>query len=523
MATKYSYSKIISNNYLGTVKEIKGHSPEEVYYKAQDQLAKWEEQENRKRERDRITDLKVQAEFDTKEALEEITSYETLLQSTLDVDDKIDWEKLYQRDAFPEFFYKVEVPSLHYFLTVKHSVPKQNIFHKVFPALEAKRKSKEDIARNDYENALKDYEINKTVALEKYNIDKDDFYAKQEMHNKEIENFKSHFEQGNSTAIERYIRMVLEKSHYPSGIQKDFEVYFDEISGAAIIDYQMPNLDQLPKIIEYKFSPTKKMIQTLEMKDKDFASFYEQVIYQITLRTIHEVVESVYIPSFQSIVFNGWVQGINPASGNDFTSCIISVQTTKESFETINLSRVDPKECVRSLKGLVAGPLSQLAPVKPIMNINKSDRRFVESRDVLSEINSTQNLASMDWEDFEHLIRELFSKIFSKDGAEVNVTQASRDGGVDAIAFDPDPIRGGKYIIQAKRYNNVVGVSAVRDLYGTMINEGAVKGILVTTSYFGSDSREFVKDKPISLIDGSNLIHMFAEHGYKVRIDLKRP
>ncbi len=69
-------------------------------------------------------------------------------------------------------------------------------------------------------------------------------------------------------------------------------------------------------------------------------------------------------------------------------------------------------------------------------------------------------------EDFENLIRELFEKVFSVNGGEVKITQASRDGGVDAIAFDPDPIRGGKIIIQAKRYTNTVGLSAVRDLYG---------------------------------------------------------
>ena len=41
----------------------------------------------------------------------------------------------------------------------------------------------------------------------------------------------------------------------------------------------------------------------------------------------------------------------------------------------------------------------------------------------------------MHWEDFEHLIRELFEKEFSCNGGEVKVTQASRDGGVDAIAL----------------------------------------------------------------------------------------
>lgn len=100
------------------------------------------------------------------------------------------------------------------------------------------------------------------------------------------------------------------------------------------------------------------------------------------------------------------------------------------------------------------------------------------------------------------------------------MTQASRDGGVDAIAFDPDPIRGGKFVIQAKRYTKVVPVSAVRDLYGTMINEGAAKGLLVTTAYFGADSREFVKDKPLTLIDGPRLVYMLEEYGHKVRLDL---
>jgi HJR/Mrr/RecB family endonuclease len=61
------------------------------------------------------------------------------------------------------------------------------------------------------------------------------------------------------------------------------------------------------------------------------------------------------------------------------------------------------------------------------------------------------------------------SKVFAEYGSEVRVTQASRDGGVDAIAFDPDLIRGGKFVIQAKRYNKVVPVSAVRDLYQTLV------------------------------------------------------
>ena len=100
-------------------------------------------------------------------------------------------------------------------------------------------------------------------------------------------------------------------------------------------------------------------------------------------------------------------------------------------------------------------------------------------------------------------------------------TQASRDGGVDAIAFDPDPIRGGTIVIQAKRYTNVVDVSAVRDLYGTVMSEGATKGILVTTSNYGPGAYSFANGKPITLLNGSNLLHLLEKHGTSARIDTR--
>jgi restriction system protein len=151
--------------------------------------------------------------------------------------------------------------------------------------------------------------------------------------------------------------------------------------------------------------------------------------------------------------------------------------------------------------------------------MNKEDKRFIEPKNIADRIEG-ENLALMHWEEFEQLIREIFEKEFSQNGGEVKITQASRDGGVDAIAFDPDPIRGGKIIIQAKRYTNVVGVSAVRDLYGAVTNERANKGILVTTSNYGSDARHFAKDKPLTLLNGANLLHLMEKHGYSGRIDL---
>src|SRR5260370_38109479 len=109
---------------------------------------------------------------------------------------------------------------------------------------------------------------------------------------------------------------------------------------------------------------------------------------------------------------------------------------------------------------------------------------------------------------FESLITNLFQKM----GLETRLTQAARDGGVDCVPYDPRPIFGGKVIIQAKRYKNTVGVSAVRDLFGTLQNEGASKGILVTTSGYGKAAFDFAAGKPLELLGGSHLLYLLTEH-----------
>jgi restriction system protein len=221
-----------------------------------------------------------------------------------------------------------------------------------------------------------------------------------------------------------------------------------------------------------------------------------------------------------SVVFNGWVTSIDKATGKEVTACILSLQTVRQEFLDNNLAGVDPKTCFRSLKGVGSSQLHGLAAVAPVLTVSREDRRFVASHPVAEGLDDSYNLAAMDWEDFEHLIRELFEHEFSQEGGEVKVTRASRDGGIDAIAFDPDPLRGGKIAIQAKRYTNPVGVSAVRDLYGTVVNEGATKGILVTTSEYGPDAYEFAKGKPLTLLNGSNLLHLLHKHGYQCKIDI---
>jgi restriction system protein len=262
-------------------------------------------------------------------------------------------------------------------------------------------------------------------------------------------------------------------------------------------------------------------IRETHITDKEQRANFDSTCYQICLRTIHELFEADDAKNHDKLLFNGFTTYVDKATGKDVRSCIMSVLVGRDEFLAIDLSRVDPRACFKSLKGVSASTLSALAPIPPVMKMNRSDKRFIEARDTVSGLNNETNLASMSWDDFEHLVRELFEKEFAARGGEVRVTQSSSDGGVDAIAFDPDPISGGKIVIQAKRYTRTVDVSAVRDLYGTLLSEGASKGLLVTTADYGPDAHKFASGKPITLISGSNLLHLLAKHGYQAKIDIR--
>jgi restriction system protein len=165
---------------------------------------------------------------------------------------------------------------------------------------------------------------------------------------------------------------------------------------------------------------------------------------------------------------------------------------------------VDPVSCLEGLRGQLSPRPEDLKPVHPVHLAAAS------ASEPSDDIGAGQSdLLTLDPIDFEDLVAALFKAM----GMEVMTTERSGDGGVDVRAMDPDPIRGGKLVIQVKRYRSTIPPAPVRDLYGTMLHEGATKGILVTTAEFGPSAQEFAAGKPLTLIGGTQLVDLLARYG----------
>lgn len=359
--------------------------------------------------------------------------------------------------------------------------------------------------------ATRDYELEKRnweIEVKNFNEEKKNTRAETVQKLELVHSCLERYRQGDTSIIEDFICTTLEQ--LPRVRQGSSVISVNFSNSSVVVDYLLPDIDD---IRELPIDVTIKQgdFSFSYFKDSQLSKAYNKLVYDIILAVMNCVFNYDEVEDIESVTVNGILDTVDKSVGKNVKICACSLQMGREEFSELNLELIDSYECFRRFKGVAAANIADKVAVRPIQQIQDKDRRFVEGYCVASELQRGTNLATMPWQDFENLIRELFEKLFSKHGGSCKVTRASRDGGVDAVAFNPDPISGGKFIIQAKRYTNLVSPSAVRDLYGTLQHEGANKAILVTTSDYGGDSYSFTKDKPIQLLNGSHLLHYLKE------------
>jgi restriction system protein len=442
-----------------------------------------------------------------------VEQLEGLLKASLAVDDALDLESLKQKPAPLEF----DPGDLAIPLTppVEQPPPALGALQKLLPGASAKHaKAVEEAARAHaeavavFEQAEQKRQATLTEAREEHDKKVQAEAARVAAQHEEVDVFRASYERGSPEAVVTYCALVLAASEYPDTFPQEHKAAYVPESRQLVLELDLPSFDVVPEMLEFRYVKAKDEIATKARPIGQRKSLYARVVAEVTLRTVHEMFESDRLGHIESVVFNGHVDTIDPRTGQPSRPCLITLRTTREQFDGLDLARVEPQACLQGLNASVSRSPAELAPVRPVLDFNMVDPRFVQETDVLASIDQRPNLMELTPSEFEALITNLFEKM----GLETRLTQASRDGGVDCVAYDPRPIFGGKVVIQAKRYKNTVGVSAVRDLFGTMQNEGASKGILVTTSGYGKASFEFADGKPLELLGGGNLLYLLEEH-----------
>jgi restriction system protein len=326
----------------------------------------------------------------------------------------------------------------------------------------------------------------------------------------EIDDLMRRLAHGQDAAVREYFTAALYASPWPDGFPRRARLAWDASARQLVVDWQLPPVDVVPATARFRYFKTDDRISEITRPLGERRSLYRELIARCVLRVTAELYRSDTYHVLESVALNGTTECLDPATGTPTVRYLSTVMATRAAIGTVDLTRVAPVDCLeRHLRGRLSARPDQVVPVRPARVPEQVGNQVVDQG-----AEDDPDLYRMDPIEFEDLIAALFQAR----GFAVLTTDRTGDGGVDVIAEDPDPLRGGQIVVQVKRYRNTVPPSAVRDLFGVVTHRGATKGILVTTSGFGPGSHEFAHNKPLTLINGPELVDLLNRHGLPGRL-----
>jgi hypothetical protein len=124
-------------------------------------------------------------------------------------------------------------------------------------------------------------------------------------------------------------------------------------------------------------------------------------------------------------------------------------------------------------------------------------------------------------QEFQKIVDELLRRIYGTDVSITSEPAASPDVQADFVLVDPNPVWGGKAVVEVKRNRRdaPIGVSAVQQLVHYMQALGSSQGILITTGPISEAARDFAQDKNVRLIDGRLLVDQMRIYGFDMTLE----
>jgi hypothetical protein len=143
------------------------------------------------------------------------------------------------------------------------------------------------------------------------------------------------------------------------------------------------------------------------------------------------------------------------------------------------------------------------APPTPTVSVLNDRYHWDE---ILKQINQDfSSIYSIEPRKFEELVAELLDR----DEFQVEITPKTRDGGRDILAYKESDVGTHLFLIECKRYaaHKKIGLDIVQRLHGVRDDERASAAVIVTTSSFSPDAKQFEERNKyvISLRDGNYL------------------
>jgi restriction system protein len=147
---------------------------------------------------------------------------------------------------------------------------------------------------------------------------------------------------GSDAAVQEYVGIVLGNSVYPEVLEVEHDFEFDSELKELTLTVLVSAPDSLPAEKEFKWVRSKDEITATALPKKDVKERYANVVFQVALRTLHEVFEADRAQQIQTISLAVATETSDPATGLQTRVTFVAVAAERSSFISFDLSNIVP-------------------------------------------------------------------------------------------------------------------------------------------------------------------------------------
>jgi restriction system protein len=142
-------------------------------------------------------------------------------------------------------------------------------------------------------------------------------------------------------AIQEYVGIVLSNSVYPDCFPVEHDYRFELETRELTLTVRVPQPSSLPAVKEYRYVKARDEISASAMPKKEQKDRYASAVWQVALRTLHEVFEADRVGRIHSVALTVDTEHLDPATGRPAAVPLVIVGVARETFTGLDLAHVE--------------------------------------------------------------------------------------------------------------------------------------------------------------------------------------
>ena len=181
-------------------------------------------------------------------------------------------------------------------------------------------------------------------------------------HNERVTKFINDLAFDVESAIEEYVGVVLSNSVYPEVFPVEHDHHFDLSTRELTLTVTVPEPATVPAVKEYRYLKAKDEIVPTALTAKATKDRYANAVWQVALRTLHEVFEADRAGKIRSISLTVATNIVSPSTGLPEEVPLVVVAADRESFTGFDLANVVPQATLKHLGAAMSKSPFDLTP-----------------------------------------------------------------------------------------------------------------------------------------------------------------